>query len=230
VKSNLRFLSIFLLLVIPYLTACTQTVDIHFNSDESWKVKSHLNFSAQEKILFRGVLQDFLMEITQEAVPSQILQVDDWPAPAFDLLKAYYANEGIEFRWQKLFNSYNMEAKGRNLEQFESLFPGAIAIEKLEDDHYHLNINLGEFNMFAAMAYKQIITFHGSEIINSNAPKQTSNTAVWNNPSEIDVTFKVGDSVPSWAIGLVIFLVLLIFVGLLVKIRSSRNSESQYIE
>jgi len=149
-------------------------VDIYFHSDESWQVKSRLNFSAQEMMMFRGVIQDFLVKITQETVPSQFLQIDDWPGPAFDLLKAHYANKGIEFQWQKLFNGYSMEAKGRNLEQFESLIPDAIVVEKLADDQYHLNINLSEINIFISMVYKQTITLHGAEIVDSNAPKQVT--------------------------------------------------------
>jgi len=177
-------------------------------------------------LLFRGVIQDFLVEITQEVIPSQMLQVDDWPGPALDLLKAYYANGGIEFSWKKLFNSYTMEAEGRNLDQFESLLPGAIAIEKLKDDQYHLNINLGEFNMFAAMVYKQTITLHGGEIIDSNAPTQTSNTAVWNNPNEIDVTFEPGTQTSfTWLIMLIVILIIIATIILVIKNRSSQIGE-----
>ncbi len=229
-KSTSRLLSVFILLVIPLLTACTQTVDIYFHSDESWQVKSRLKFSTQEMLLFRGVVQDFLVKITQDAIPSPMLQVDDWPGPAFDLLKAYYANVGIDFRWKKLFDSYTMQVEGQSLDQFESLLPGAVEIEKLADDQYHLNINLGEMNTFAAVIYEQTITLHSSEIIHSNAPKQTSKIAVWNNPDEIDVTFKTGIPIPQWVIGLVILLIVLVFIGLLVKIYSAGNSESQNIE
>ena len=228
-KSTSRFLSIFLLLVVPCITACTQTVDIYFHPDESWLVKSRLNFSTQEMMLFRGVIQDFLVEITQEAIPSQMLQVDDWPGPAFDLLKAYYANEGIEFHWKKFFNSYTMQAEGRSLDQLESLLPGAIAIEKLEDDQYHLNINLGEMNMFAAMVYKQTITLHGGEIINSNAP--ASNNAVWNNPNEVDVTFKVR-SLPfslSLMFGVVIILILVAIMFFVKFLTRPKNDFENYI-
>jgi hypothetical protein len=227
-KSTSRLLSILILIVTPFLAACSQTVDIYFQQDESWQVKSRLNFSAQEMLLFRGVIQDFLVQITQEAIPSQMLQVDDWPGPAFDLLKAYYAKEGIEFRWQKLFNSYTMEAEGRSLDQFEGLLPGAIETEKLEDDQYHLYINLGEFNMFAAMVYKQTITLHGGEIINSNAPKQTSNTAVWNNPGEIDATFETGSQISfTWLIVLIAILIVISAIVFAINIRSSQLGKAR---
>ncbi len=59
-RSTSRFLSILILIVTPFLAACTQIVDIYFHSDESWKVKPRLNFSPQEMMLFRGVIQNFL--------------------------------------------------------------------------------------------------------------------------------------------------------------------------
>lgn len=227
-KSTSRLLCILILIVTPFLAACTQTVDIYFHPDESWQVKSRLKFSSQEMLLFRGVIQDFLVQMTQGVVPSQMLQVDDWPSSAFELLKAYYANEGVEFQWRKIFNSYSLEAEGQNLEQFESLLPDLIAIEKLEDDQYHLNIYLGENNMFAAIVYKQIITLHGGEIIDSNAPKHTDNTAVWNNPNEIDVAFEL-ESYPSilpTIFRVFIFLALATLI-LIVTIRNKQKSNSE---
>ena len=230
-KSTSRFLSVLLLLVFPFLSACTQNVDIYFHPDESWQVKSRLSFSAQEMLLFRGVVQDYLVKITQKAIPSQLLQVDDWPAPALDLLKAHYANQGIEFRWQKFFNSYTMEADGKSLGEFKSLLPGSIAIEKLQDNQYHLNINLGNVNMFASLVYKQSVTLHSQKIIASNAPHQAGGTATWNNPSEIDATFVPGSQFPSaWLIGLIIILVIISAIIFAIKKFPSQIDESNLLD
>lgn len=231
VKSTSQFLSILLWLVFPFLSACSQNVDIYFHPDESWQVKSHLSFSAQEMLLFRGVVQDYLVKITQKAIPSQLLQVDDWPAPALDLLKAYYANQGIEFRWQKLFNSYTMEADGKSLDEFKGLLPSSIAIEKLQDDQYHLNINLGNANMFASLIYKQSVTLHAQKIIASNAPHQAGGTAIWNNPSEIDVTFVSTSQISfAWLVVLLILVLIITAVAIMIKLHTSKISKATTID
>ncbi len=230
-KSTSRFLSILLLLVFPFLLACNQTVDIYIHPDETWQVKSRLSFSAQEMLLFRGVVQDYLVKITQKTIPSQMLQVDDWPAPALDLLKAYYANQGIEFGWQKFFNSYTMDADGQSLDQFKSLLPGSIAIEKLQDNQYHLNINLGNLNTFASLVYKQSVTLHAQKIIASNSPHQAGGTAIWNNPSEIDVTFVPASQISfAWLVVLLILVLIITAVAIMIKLHISIISKATTID
>lgn len=225
-RSTSRFLSLLLLVIVPLLTACSQTVDIYFNPDDSWKVKSRLVFSPGEMLVFREVIQEFLEELTDGAIPSTLLQVDDWSDPALDLLQAYYANEGIDFRWRNTINGYTMEAEGNTFEQFEKLLPGSITVERLDDERFRIHAEFGDLNVFAAMVFKQTIILHNVEILESNAPRQNAYTAVWSNPRDIDVVFQYSDFSPSVVAALICGILLIILAIIYIGYRSKQRNDN----
>ncbi len=201
-RSTSRFLNIPQLLVISNFNTNTQAFYVFFNSDESWKMKSCLNFSDQVMPLFRDVVQEFLMKLGREIVSLQMFQGDNWPNPTFDLLKTYYANRGIEFQWRELFNDYGVGAKGRNPNQFTVYCSVSV---RLNDVSYHLTINSGNF-------------------MNENIIKQVDNIVTRNDLKDILTYVSCNAQCLTWVIALVMCQVVFSLLGYLSKKRFYKKS------
>lgn len=168
------------------LSACSQTVDVYFYSDESWKVSSRL-------VLDKLELQAMSWADNQLAGMDFPIETDELTAGltegGLETLRSQYASMGIDFRWGGFGNTRSFTARGQTLEQFENLVPGAITMTKDAEDRYHLQADFTEAMLAASMFYHLDITLHAGEIYSSNAVRQRGGSAQWSNPSTIDVVF-----------------------------------------
>jgi hypothetical protein len=124
-------------------------------------------------------------------------------------------------------SSYLITASGTSFAQFVELLPEAITLSEDVPGQYHLQIALGDGNLFARALYQQDITVHVGEIISSNAPQQDKTTVTWPNPSQVDVVFapvvplaQTVKQVAPWAAGALVLIVLVI--GIMVLASRSR--------
>jgi hypothetical protein len=216
------------------LAACTQRVDVTLYQDQSWEVESEIVYE-------RGVL-----DLADEILPS-ILEEIGLPFPVsidvdgtegdviegvLETLVAYYGSKGIHVEYisqgpQGDEATYLITASGTSFDQFVELLPEAITLSEDVPGQYHLQITLGEGNLFARALYQQDITVHAGEILSSNAPQQEKTSATWPNPSQLDVVFEpvvplaqMIKQLAPWAAGALVLIVLVI--GMVVLASRSR--------
>ncbi len=178
------------------LSACTQTVDMYFYSDESWKVSSRVVLDKLELQVMNWAddqIGDMDLPIQTDELVGGLTE------GGLETLRSQYANVGIDFRWSGFGNTHSFIARGQTFEQFEKLIPGAIAVTKDAEDRYHLQADFTEAMLAASMFYHLDITLHADKIYSSNAVRQRGGTAQWTNPSTIDVVFSPTSSFP-WGV------------------------------
>jgi hypothetical protein len=192
----MKFTHLLMIVSALILSACTQTADLYFYPDESWKVTSKMTVDEFEKYLGNSV-----DEIFQEMeLPLELKELAGGLSEGgFETLRSYYANQGIDFRWSSIGNTYSFTTKGRTLEQFDNLVPDVLTITKEEEDHYHLKADFTDAMLIASIFYHLDITLHAGEIYSSNAYRQRGGTAEWRNPSTIDVVFSPSSPIP-WGV------------------------------
>ncbi|MDP1614597.1 MAG: hypothetical protein Q8L68_02260 [Methylococcales bacterium] len=230
-KLTLRFLKILILIFFAsFLVACDQKVDLYFHPDETWQVKSDLTFSELEKQAIQLADDEFVEFISNlvglEFSPSVSIS-DDVFSSLLDLLSSHYGSLGIDFQWMGGIDRYTFTIKGKSLDQFEQLLPGAISVEKVDEDKYHLNINLTEVNTFAALVYHQEITLHSNNITSHNAPREEKGSATWRNPKEIDAVFEpISQPSLGWLFLLIIVFMVVVLVILIVKTQVAKRGDT----
>ncbi len=175
---------ILMILSVFIISACSQTADIYVYSDETWKVSSKVIVDDT------GFFDSIGQQLNDTDLPDEIKAlVGGSSESSFEALRSYYANQGIDFRWSKLGESYSLTARGRTLDQFENLVPGVLSLVREEGDRYHLQAEFSDAMMLSSIIYHLDITLHTREIYSSNAYQQRGGTARWSNPSKIDVVF-----------------------------------------
>lgn len=199
---TMKLKHILILLAAFLLSACSQTVDIYFYSDESWKVSSKV---VLDKLELQAM--DLADQYLQDAeLPFSTQQLADGLSDGgLEALRAQYANAGIDFRWSGAGTVRSFSARGQTLSQFNNLLPGVVTITKEAEDQYRLSAEFTEGMIIASPLYHLDITLHAGKIHSSNAFRQRGGSAQWTNPASIRAVFSPASTFP-WVILLVICL------------------------
>jgi len=180
---------ILILLASFILSACSQSADIYFYSDGSWKVSSRVVLDRTEQAIFNLIDE----QLTQFDIPLPVSTVDlagGLSDRGLEALRAQYASMGIDLRVSGFGSSRSLTATGKTLDQFNQLLPGVVTLSKDAEDRYRLQAEFGEEMIAAAMFYKLEIRLHAGKIYSADvAARERGSTASWSNPPRIDITF-----------------------------------------
>ncbi len=200
-----HFLAFYLLAIL--MAACSQKADIYFYPNESWRVSTSLKIDPEILQIASQVIAHGISQYLSFDLPDKILDEDIYIGMGLNTLVSQYESRGIDARWSHSGRTYFLSAKGQTHSQFKQLIPGAITLIPVdgEENQYHLYIYIGDWTVTAVALFKQTITLHAGKIISSNAAEAHGGTAIWRNPTEIDVIFTpANSSIPPtcfWATG-----------------------------
>jgi hypothetical protein len=194
IKKALFILAILSLL----LTACSQKVDLYFESDQRWRAE--IAFTVDQAMLDL-IMQFGGMAIAEELnlpdLPSSILESETWIGLALDKLAREWENNGIETRWTRAGNTYTIFLRGEGYAQLQSVTFDAVMVMPVADspETYQLTGNFGfpndDFSILATglFGYESIVSVHAGHILDCNGCEINGGTAAWRNPGTVQVTF-----------------------------------------
>ncbi|WP_345343773.1 hypothetical protein [Candidatus Villigracilis affinis] len=182
------------------LSACNQTVDLYFYTNESWRFDTQIQYD-------EGLI-DVFGQAASVAIGSEfgIPMVVPNASGAMDVMgiflnlaKTELRKQGIDFNWRKADDTFIINVKGDTLQKFNQFSSGMAEITVLGDGQYHLqmdvltlgelNPSLGEYSELTNAMFTYTFTLHAGHIYSSNADEQSGTKAIWHNPSQIDVVF-----------------------------------------
>jgi hypothetical protein len=221
--------SLLLVLATIPLAACSLGSDIHFYSDQNWRVDGELKYydtlssvNAQIIDLANQVLQANSLEPIEE-LPAELDEKPFVEALLREMV-AHYGTKQIDAGWELLSDDpvdgvvYSLYASGRSWKSFEELIPGQITVEPSPDNKtLKLVMEFGQENVLASAFIQESIRIYGREIISTNAPVVRNGYAQWPNPDRIEIELvpetpfaRVWGQIP-WTV--VIFVIGVLLVG-----------------
>mgnify|MGYP000221112749 CR=1 FL=1 len=179
---------IYALIIVPalILSACSQSADIYFYSDESWKVSSRITFDRVDLQVIK-LLDEQLKELNLPVSTDQI--AGGLSESGLEMLRSQYASVGIDLRVSGVGSSRALTARGKTLDQFNRLLPGVMTVTQESEDRYRLQAEFTEGMILTSAVYHLNINLHAGKIYSSDAVRQSGGSAQWINPPRIDATF-----------------------------------------
>lgn len=191
---------ILILMSALFLSTCSQTVDLYFYANESWRFNTQIQYDeglidlfGQATSIAIGSEFGFPMVIPKASSAMDVMGV------FFNLAKTELRKQGINFAWRKAKDTFIINIWGDTLQKFNRLLSGKTEITALGEGKYHLQMDaitldkldpsLEEYSELSDALFAYTFTLHAGHIYNSNADEQTETKAIWYNPSQIDVTF-----------------------------------------
>jgi len=208
--KKMRFL-IFISILSLLLSACSQRVDYYFKPDGTWKIKSMIDYDPRTTIFVSEMVQFILGESTGmnlQSLPDEISgeMIESVLSVMFSTINLdgvqVSVNQGISTKTRQQIIFILL---GNQLDLINTLAPGYLSLEEVEPEVYRFKMvmmDLGTIEGFD-LSYlnaltKTTIVIRAGQILDSNADRQTLGQATWNNPREIDVTFKLKPLFPAW--------------------------------
>jgi hypothetical protein len=214
--------AVFILVVLSLLlSACSQKVDLYFESDQRWRAELALTV---DQAVLDTIMQFGGMGLTEgldlPELPSSILESDTWIGMALDMLVREWENDGIQSHWTQAGNTYTIFLNGEGYAQLQSALFDAITVVKVDDspETYQFTYSFGvpdeDLAVLATglLEYENIVSVHAGHILDCNGCEISGGVATWRNPGTVQVTFTPSPSFSfPWQI-------LLVILGLLVVI------------
>lgn len=171
-------------------------------------------------------------------IPFDASWVDFAAEFTFSTLVSLYRQQGLQADWEKTLGrqgstAYRLEVTGDGYEQLESALnvdlstivgeniPGEYALPankpyyldvEPSGDEVTISANFGEvgqYNAVLAGLYQQDIFIHGRRVISSNAQEIRSGSAIWHNPSSIQITILPGTAFNPILVGILLTVLLI---------------------
>ncbi len=221
-----RWLPLILALTV-LLSACTQTLDMTFKHNESWRLESEFQYDEELLNLFGDMAGWAIGEGLGVPVPSvNVSDAIGLLEYTFELAKQQFAAQGIQFNWHRAQGRITFDFRGDSFVQFNQLAPGAFSIEEVGDGQYHLTMgfltlgdiapSLGDLETLTGGLFSNTVTLHVGKIISSNANLVRGGTATWYNPTQVDVVFTpVSSILPAclWGLGALVLIAGIVFIA-----------------
>lgn len=194
------------------LSGCSQTADLYFYADESWRYDTRIQYDAGLIDLFsQGISMAIGSEfgITLPAPGSSSAM--DAMGILFNAVKTELRKQGIDFNWRRSGDTFLITARGDSLQKFNQFSSGMAGITALGDGQYRLEMDvvtleelepsLGEYRELTDALFAYSFTLHAGRIFSSDADEQTGSRAIWHNPGQITAVFTPAALFP-WGIAI----------------------------
>lgn len=224
-----KLILVFSLIVILFLTGCSQKSQFSFYSGEKWKLSGKVDFDADVFQDLGSVIGSISGQTTGFEIPGSAFNPEIYLRPIMTSLVKQLRSQGIEMKWKynRKLLTYNLSGKSYSaLEQ-------AGLITDLGDGTYRFEISRQDFvsplgsgfdsmvEMFNDAYSDNVVEISVGKIYQSNADKIVGSKAIWYNPKSISITYKPGSGTGGiliillilLAIALVVFLVMKLFRG-----------------
>lgn len=208
-KKNYFTLILVFVFCLLFLTACSQKVSMSFYKNGRWRVNNEMIYSKVITDLTGGLLSAFGLDLGSNSLISDLTQ--SATALSYNMAKNLMRQQGIEMDWSQKESGNNVVVQfvleADSYQQFNNLMSiaGGSGIEDLGDGSYRLRIDYQTINeqyydLFGLSDISPFMETMGmlnnveleittGRIISSNADKIRGQTAIWYNPSYVDIIF-----------------------------------------
>lgn len=230
------------ILVLFFLSSCSQRVEMTFYKNNKWVIESENIYSDSMTDFTGEILKSAGVDIGGGSGFTSLTK--SVVTGSFNAAKNQLRQMGIDMDWSQKQSGSNtvlkMKLSASSTDKFNR-FVSTIGDSVLTEDrsgYYHLQFDieganqeiLGLFGVEDLESYMEVVglmsdcelRINAGKIIRSNADEVKGGTAIWYNPSFVDVTF-----IPKSNIGIGFFLIPLLVIGvvvILVAITKSRKS------
>lgn len=246
-----RYHLILFVVVVLFLTACSQETDLYLREKENWELKTILNLNLNALPNIGGEFEGLDLNLNTGALSESAL------ALSFDQIVTYCQSHGMEATWRsgrgrgRGETAYSLIIKGQGWDLLASLakpdfsslnqlidgqdinqmWPIGLSVENLADGQIKFQMiseqDLGALGYFFPISFR----LHGGKIISSNAGNVKGGTATWINPDENMVavlTPMAGFSIsPAVGFGFLIILIIIGFsIGLFILFSQNKTKRS----
>jgi hypothetical protein len=190
---------VFVLAILSlFLTACSEKVDLYFESDQHWRADMSLTVDeAAMDLLMQFGVAGLTEELGLPELPSSALESETWIGLSLDMLTREWQNMGMDARWNKAGNTYAIFLGGEGYYQLQSALFEAITLTQISASPETWQL-MGAFGVpdddlailsAGLLDYENTISIHTGEILDCNACEINKGIATWRNPGSIQVTF-----------------------------------------